>query len=209
MLGTSGNFTNYLVCKCIGGIGLGLLIAAAGIYGAECTVARYCGMLLAVYSIGLSTGFAVSSAVCWGSSNYVTSDLSWQIPIICQIPLSVILGLGVLAFPESPRWLSTKGHNEAAKKSFAWFYAKEPDHPDILLAGYRRPNPYSTRKIKPRKDPLNRDLSRRQYPPNHRQRTNHGRISHHRVKIYRTIRRNLSRWVRVLAIPSSTRSSFR
>lgn len=133
MLGTSGNLTNYLVCKCIGGVGLGLLIAAAGVYGAECTVARYRGMLLALYNIGLGMGFAASSAVCWGSSSYVTSDLSWQIPIICQIPLSVILGLGVLAFPESPRWLLTKGRGEAAKKSFAWLYAKDPDHPDILL----------------------------------------------------------------------------
>lgn len=133
MLGTSGNLTNYLVCKCIGGVGLGLLIAAAGVYGAECTVARYRGMLLALYNIGLGMGFSASSAVCWGSSSYVTSDLSWQIPIMCQIPLSVILSLGVLAFPESPRWLLTKGRDEAAKKSFAWLYAKDPDHPDILL----------------------------------------------------------------------------
>lgn len=33
MLGTSGNFAAYLVCKCIGGLGLGQLYAACPIYG--------------------------------------------------------------------------------------------------------------------------------------------------------------------------------
>ncbi|OQU97867.1 hypothetical protein CLAIMM_03744 [Cladophialophora immunda] len=133
MLGTSGNFTAYLVCKCIGGVGLGHIIAAGPVYGAECTIASKRGMLLALYNIGLGTGNAAAAAVCWGSSTYTHSNLAWQIPIICQIPLSLILGSAVLLFPESPRWLLTKGREEAAKRSFAWFYAKVPDHPDVLL----------------------------------------------------------------------------
>jgi SP family sugar:H+ symporter-like MFS transporter len=132
MLGTSGNFTAYLVCKCVGGVGLGHIIAAAPVYGAECVVASKRGMLLALYNIGLGTGNAVAAAVCLGSSSY-TSNLAWQIPIICQIPLSFILGFGVLLFPESPRWLLTKGRDDAAKRSFAWYYAKTPEHPDVLL----------------------------------------------------------------------------
>lgn len=133
MLGTAGNFTAYLACKCIGGVGLGHLIAAGPVYGAECTIASKRGVLMALYNIGLGCGNAVAAAVCWGSSTYRHSNLAWQIPIICQIPLSLILGVGVCMFPESPRWLQTKGREEAAKKSFAWFYAKPPDHPDILL----------------------------------------------------------------------------
>jgi hypothetical protein len=78
-------------------------------------------------------GNAAAAAVCWGSSTYTSSNLAWQIPIICQIPLAAILGVGVFMFPESPRWLILKGNEEAAKKSFGWFYAKDPEHPDILL----------------------------------------------------------------------------
>jgi SP family sugar:H+ symporter-like MFS transporter len=132
MLGTAGNLTNYLICKCIGGVGLGHLISVAGIYGAECVAAHKRGMLLTLYSLGLGGGNAVAGAVCLGSSTY-KSNLAWQIPIICQIPLSLILGFGVYFFPESPRWLLTKGRDEEAKRSFAWYYAKPSDHPDILL----------------------------------------------------------------------------
>lgn len=132
MLGTAGNLTAYLACKCIGGVGLGHLIAVAGIYGAECVAAHKRGVLLTLYSLGLGCGTASAGAVCLGSSTY-KSNLSWQIPIICQIPLSLILGFGVYFFPESPRWLLIKGREQEAKRSFAWYYAKSVDHPDILL----------------------------------------------------------------------------
>lgn len=90
-------------------------------------------MLLALYTIGVGAGNAAAAAVCLGSSTYTHSNLAWQIPIICQIPLSFILGLGASYFPESPRWLLTKGREEAAKRSFAWFYAKDTEDFDILL----------------------------------------------------------------------------
>ena len=33
MLGTTGNYTAYLACKCIGGVGIGQIIAGATAYG--------------------------------------------------------------------------------------------------------------------------------------------------------------------------------
>lgn len=33
MLGTAGNYTAYLACKCIGGVGIGQIIAGATAYG--------------------------------------------------------------------------------------------------------------------------------------------------------------------------------
>ena len=132
MLGTAGNLTAYLACKCIGGVGLGHLIATGGIYGAECIVAQSRGMLLAIYSIGFGLGNVLAAASCWGSSKY-NSNLAWQTPIICQIPFAAIIFFGVYIFPESPRWLLTKGRDDAAKRSFAWYYAKPHDHPDIIL----------------------------------------------------------------------------
>ncbi len=133
MLGTAGNFTAYLACKCIGGLGVGHMIAATPVYGAECTIANKRGMLLALYNIGLGSGNAAAAGVCWASATYRRSNLAWQIPIMCQIPLSAILGFGVLLFPESPRWLLTKGRQEAAKRSFAWYYGKHVEYHNILL----------------------------------------------------------------------------
>lgn len=89
------------------------------------------GALMAVYNVGLGWGNVIVAAVCLGSSKY-TNNLSWQIPIICQIPLSLLLGVGVMIFPESPRWLLVRGHEEKARKSFARFYSLDPADPIVL-----------------------------------------------------------------------------
>lgn len=122
MLGTSGNFLNYMVCKCINGIGIGQLLSASIVYGSECVVANKRGLLLGICNIGLAMGNVAAAAVCAGSANVSPeSDWQWKTPIICQIPLGIMLALAVMLFPESPRWLLLKGKEEQARKSFATF----------------------------------------------------------------------------------------
>ena len=130
MLGTAGNFVGFVACKCIGGVGIGHLFAAAPMYGVECTPPQKRGMLLALFGMGLAAGSVVSGAVCLGSSK-LTTNWAWQTPIICQIPLSVIYGFGILMFPESPRWLLLKAKEENARQSFGRFYGKHPSSPEI------------------------------------------------------------------------------
>ncbi|KAJ5729973.1 mfs monosaccharide transporter protein [Penicillium malachiteum] len=103
MLGRSGNFLNYMICKRINGVGIGQLIASSIVYGSECVIASKRGLLLGIFNIGLAMGNVTAGAVCAGSATLSPdSDWQWKTPIICQIPLGVILGLGVMLFPESP-----------------------------------------------------------------------------------------------------------
>lgn len=125
MLGTSGNFLNYMVCKSINGVGLGLLYSGTIVYGVECVAPEKRGLLLSLYTIGLALGNALAAAVCAGSSE-IASDWAWKTPIACQLPLSILLGTGVMAFPESPRWLLMRGREGDARKAFARFHSKEP-----------------------------------------------------------------------------------
>lgn len=130
MLGTAGNFTAYMACKCIQGVGLGHLIAAVPPYGVECVAPGKRGILMATFNIGLGLGNMAAIAVCLASSHY-TTNLSWQTPIACQVPLAVVFGVGVRYFPESPRWLLSKGKEDEARKSFAKFYSRDSSSPGI------------------------------------------------------------------------------
>lgn len=130
MIGTSGNFTAYIACKCIQGLGLGHYLGSAPAYGVEFMVPQKRGMLTALLNCGLGMGNVVAAVVCLGTASY-GSNLAWQMPIMCQLPLAVILGAGVLYFPESPRWLLINGKEEDARKSFARIYNTDPNSPEV------------------------------------------------------------------------------
>lgn len=130
MLGTSGSYLNYMVCKCIQGIGLGMLLATTPLWAVEVLLPHLRGVFSGLFSWGLAFGQMTAACVCYGSSKY-TNHLAWQIPIICHIPLALVFGLLTFAFPESPRWLLLKNREVEARKSFSIYYGKPIDDPDV------------------------------------------------------------------------------
>ncbi|KAH8697935.1 general substrate transporter [Talaromyces proteolyticus] len=124
MLGTSGSYLNYMVCKCIGGIGIGLIYSSAPVYGAECVFPKQRGSLLALFNIGQALGSLTAAAVCAGTA-HLQSDWSWKIPISCQIPLGLFIAVSLFYFPESPRWLLLNKKSDLARDSLSRFYHME------------------------------------------------------------------------------------
>lgn len=138
MLGTGGHggdsFLHYMVCRCISAIGLGQLISASITYGSECIVASKRGFALALYNVGLAMGNVGSSAVCAGSARIEPhNNWQWKTPIMCQIPLGLILGVGIMMFPESPRWILTSDENreDEARRAFSLLYRLPATSPEI------------------------------------------------------------------------------
>jgi sugar porter (SP) family MFS transporter len=132
MLGTGGSFLHYMVCKCISAVGVGQLMASSVTYSSECIVASKRGISLGLYNVGLAMGNVASAAVCAGSAQLERhNDWQWKTPILCQIPLGLILGAGILMFPESPRWFMGHGREEEARQSFCVLYRQNPYSPDI------------------------------------------------------------------------------
>ncbi|KAJ5576178.1 hypothetical protein N7535_003104 [Penicillium sp. DV-2018c] len=132
MLGTSGSFLHYMVCRSIGAMGMGQMIAASVTYGSECIVASQRGLSLGFYNVGLAMGNVAASAVCAGSARLDPgSDWQWKTPILCQIPLGIVLCVGVLMLPESPRWLMAHGREEEARASFGRLCCQGPGSPFV------------------------------------------------------------------------------
>jgi sugar porter (SP) family MFS transporter len=126
MLGTAGNYTNYMACKCIGATGIGLLYSSAPIYGAECVFPKHRGFLLALFNVGQALGSLTAAGICLGTA-YLPSDWAWKTPIACQIPLGVAFAATLFYFPESPRWLVLKTKHTLARNSLSRFYHMEPN----------------------------------------------------------------------------------
>lgn len=120
MVGSRGTFLGYMICKCLGGIGMGMLYASAPLWGSECVAPVKRGMLMSLYNLGLGSGNVVAAAICIGSSKF-NNDWSWRTPIIIQIPVAMTLCVASFVFHESPRWLLVNGKEDKARRSFAAF----------------------------------------------------------------------------------------
>ncbi|MCJ1471561.1 hypothetical protein MMC13_000201 [Lambiella insularis] len=125
MLGTDGNYTAYIACKCIGAVGIGQLQTLGPTYSVEVTPPKRRGFLVALSSVGQSLGTLVVACVCLRSSFL-------KIPIACQILVALMYGVVLLVFPESPRWLCLRGKEEGARKAFARYYHKDPNSEEVL-----------------------------------------------------------------------------
>ena len=131
MLGSAGNYTAYIACKCIGAVGIGQLQTLGPTYGVEVTPPQRRGFLVALFSVGQSLGNLVVACVCLKSA-VLKNNWSWKIPIACQIPVALVYALVLLIFPESPRWLLLGGKEDAARKAFARYYNKDPNSEEVV-----------------------------------------------------------------------------
>jgi len=67
--------------------------------------------------------------------NNATKDMptraSWQIPVTLQFIWGVILAVGMIFLPESPRWLIMKERDEDAARALSRLISLPPDHPEL------------------------------------------------------------------------------
>jgi MFS family permease len=92
------------------------------------------GMLMSGYQTALQLS---ALAGFWGAfaTNAIfpdSSPLQWQIPVAIQLVPGILLLLGTLVIPETPRYLAEKGKYGKAEESLAWLRGLE--HGDAALA---------------------------------------------------------------------------
>ncbi|KAJ1378857.1 Sugar/inositol transporter [Sesbania bispinosa] len=116
LMGFSPNYAFLMFGRrFVAGIGIGYALMIAPVYTAEVSPASSRGFLTSFPEVFINGGILLGYI-----SNYAFSKMSlhlgWRMMLgIGAIP-SVILGVGVLAMPESPRWLVMRGHLGDARK---------------------------------------------------------------------------------------------
>lgn len=114
LMGYGPNYAILMVGRCITGIGVGFALMIAPVYSAEISSPSYRGFLTSLpelcISLGILTGYV--SNYCFGK---IGVRIGWRIMLgVAAIP-SLVLALGVLRMPESPRWLVLQGRLKEAK----------------------------------------------------------------------------------------------
>src|SRR5947207_6405622 len=91
------------------------------------------GMLLSGYQTAIQlaalAGFWATFAA--HSSLPDTSSLQWQIPVAVQLIPGVLLLLGTLFIPESPRFLVERGRVSEAETALSWLRCQRRDNTNV------------------------------------------------------------------------------
>nr|CAD58709.1 polyol transporter [Plantago major]CAR82415.1 polyol transporter [Plantago major] len=115
LMGFATNYAFLMVGRFVAGIGVGYALMIAPVYAAEVAPASCRGFLTSFPEVFINFGVLLGYV-----SNFAFAKLpltlGWRMMLGVGAVPSVLLGVGVLYMPESPRWLVLQGRLGDAKK---------------------------------------------------------------------------------------------
>ena len=110
----SPNFASLIIARLITGTGAGQAIAVATVFLVEIAPVEIRGVAACLLQLYVTIGIAAGYFIAFGSRN-LSGSVAWRIPFIVQGAFAVLLTVGMLAMPYSPRWLAQQGRNQEAR----------------------------------------------------------------------------------------------
>ncbi|KAI8724175.1 MFS domain-containing protein [Fusarium sp. LHS14.1] len=107
------NFDMLVAGRFIGGVGIGMLSMVVPLYIGEISPPEIRGSLLVFEALFVVLGIVIAFWITYATKD-ISSHWSWQLPFLIQIFPGIILGIGAIFLPFSPRWLASKGREEEA-----------------------------------------------------------------------------------------------
>ncbi|KAH7063099.1 general substrate transporter [Macrophomina phaseolina] len=117
-----------IVGRIVTGLGNGMNTSSIPVWQSEMAPPKIRGFLVLFEGALITGGIMVSYWINYGFW-FVTQygSFQWRFPIAFQAVFGFLLILGVLAYPESPRWLLKHGKEEAAKEIMGHLYDCSPN----------------------------------------------------------------------------------
>ncbi|KAF2084585.1 putative MFS monosaccharide transporter [Saccharata proteae CBS 121410] len=112
------NYEMLVVARLIGGLGIGMLSMVAPLFISEISPPEIRGALLVLEELSIVFGIVVAYWITYGT-RFMATEWSWRLPFLIQIIPGLVLGIGIVFLPFSPRWLASKGRDQDALHNLA------------------------------------------------------------------------------------------
>ncbi|KAF7813676.1 polyol transporter 5-like [Senna tora] len=115
LMGLAPSFPVLLAGRVVAGIGVGYALMIAPLYTAELSPAMNRGLLTSLPEVFITLGILLGYITNYSLTG-LPPNINWRIMLGLAAVPAIGIGLGVIAMPESPRWLAMKGRASEAKQ---------------------------------------------------------------------------------------------
>lgn len=120
----------FLAGRFFAGLGVGLISALIPLYQSETAPKWIRGAIVGAYQLSITIGLLLAAVV--DNATHLHNDTgSYRIPIAVQFAWSIILIVGMLILPETPRFLIKQGKLDRAKAALGKLRRLPADHPAV------------------------------------------------------------------------------
>jgi sugar porter (SP) family MFS transporter len=121
--GLSPGPTTLVLSRLFLGLAVGGSTQVIPTYVAELSPADRRGRLVTLFSCGIGVGILSAAVV----NLLLTNLVSWRLLIMLSAVPAIVLLLGMISLPESPRWLVDQGHDSSAGRVLRWVRSSSDD----------------------------------------------------------------------------------
>lgn len=121
--------------RIISGYSVGICSATVPLYQSELTKPSIRGRMVALQQWSITWGILIQYFIQFGCSE-IASTSSFRIPWGLQMIPAVVLGVGLLFFPESPRWLVDHDRRDEALEILADVHGKGNKDDELVVIEY-------------------------------------------------------------------------
>ena len=132
-ISTSHAWYQIMIGRIVAGLAVGALSLLVPMYQAETAPPWIRGALVCTYQLFITLGIFLAACFNFGTYTHQRySSASWRIVIGLGWAFLLILGIGILFFPETPRYAYRRGRREEAKETLCKVYGAPPHHYAIV-----------------------------------------------------------------------------
>lgn len=122
-----------MIGRIIAGLGVGACSLLVPMYQSESAPPYIRGALVCTYQLFITLGIFLAACFNYGTFQHQRGNsASWRIVLGVGWAFLIILGVGILFFPETPRYAYRMGRVEEAKETLCRIYGAPPHHYAIV-----------------------------------------------------------------------------
>ncbi|KAI5289647.1 hexose transporter hxt1 [Ascosphaera aggregata] len=123
----AGKWYQFMLGRLVTGLGIGSLSLLVPLFQGETAPRHIRGAMVSCYQLFVTLGIFISNCINYNTQSRNDSG-AWRIPLGITFAWGLILGTGILCFPETPRFDYKKGNAERAKQTMMRFYGVPENH---------------------------------------------------------------------------------